>query len=536
MIKEITAQSVKKYLKITKIDTDTTKLTEIQQGVLHHLIEATKRIKELYLIQKAPESRSIIKKLKEEKKRELLEIFYIMNGGFNEFDGTYFVEGYEKTSKCGFYPKDLTIEEWDLFYKEHPNLQEELSSPYTVVVRDSEGDLQAVKYCEYYKEELEEIADLLYKAGETTDNFYLKSFLNAQANAFLTNNFEESDIRWIQLAGNTIEPLIGAHEFYDDKFLGYKTSFTSFISIKNELQLQKMNTLLKMVDTLQTILPVPTNYKRNKVEKQSQIVIVDVLYCSGDGRGPVITAAFNLPNSQKIRSEFGAKKVILHNIIKAKFESVMQEISLSLLGETDGKKVSFSSYFNHIILHEISHGLGISLIKNEEGELHDVSYYLKEQYTIIEETKADVMGIYLQFYLIKQCILADSTITESLFTYIIGLIRSIRFGKENAHGIANVIQWNFLMQENAIMVSSENLKISIDLHKIEKSIEKLLTLILTIQGEGNYELAKSFIEKHSKTTPILNEIQNKISDLPIDILPYFTFVGEKEPLTEKGEE
>lgn len=527
--KEISAASLKKYLKVTKIEADTSHLSESQKNVLGYLIEATKHIQDLYMIQRSRENAKIIESLKEQKKLSLLKIFYVMAGGINEFDNTVFIKDYVRHEGGGFYPEDLTIEEWNKWLEDHPEDEEDFCSPYTVIVRDENGGLAAVKYCDYYRDKLVLIADMLYEAGEAAENFYLKSFLNAQANAFYTNNFEEADIRWIQLENNSIEPLIGAYEYYDDRFLGYKTSFTSFITIKNELQLHKIQQILKLTDTLQSLLPVPGNYKKNKVERKSQLMIVDVIYSAGDGRGPVVTAAFNLPNSQKIRAEFGAKKIIMHNVVKAKFDSVMLLIADVVFGERDKEKVAFAAYFNHIILHEISHGLGIGMIKDDDGELHDVSHYLKDLYSVIEEAKADVMALFLLFYLIKQGILADCNITELIFTYLAGILRSIRFGQHNPHGIASMIQWNFLVGEGAILIlQDEPLNITADLRKMEMATEKLLTLLLTIQGEGNYEMANSLIERFGKSSAIISDFIGKMKDFPIDILPYFPFVGETE--------
>lgn len=532
--KEISVSSLKKYLKVTKIEADTSHLSESQKNVLSYLIEATKYIQDLYMVQRSPQNAKIIESLREQKKDSLLKIFYIMAGGVNEFDNTVFIKDYVQHDVCGFYPEDLTIEEWNEWLKNHPEDEDDFCSPYTVIVRDENGGLIARKYSDYYRDKLVMIAHMLYDAGDATENFYLKSFLNAQANAFITNNFEEADIRWIQLENNSIEPLIGAYEYYDDRFLGYKTSFTSFITIKNEVQLHKTQQILKLTDTLQSLLPVPENYKKNKVERKSQLTIVDVIYSAGDGRGPVVTAAFNLPNSQKIRAEFGAKKIIMHNVIKAKFDSIMLPIADVVFGERDKEKIAFNAYFNHIILHEISHGLGIGMIKDDDGELRDVSYYLKDLYSVIEEAKADVMGLYLLFYLIKQGFLTDCNITELIFTYLTGMLRSIRFGQNNHHGIANIIQWNFLVEEGAILkLQDSSLSITADLRKMEMAIEKLLTLLLTIQGEGNYEMADSFIKKYEKPSVVVEDFIKKMKDLPIDILPYFPFAGETEPFQDE---
>lgn len=531
MFKELTANDLMRKLKVTKIQPDISHLTDNQKQVIEHLVAVAGIIKELFIFQKDPSYIRLLEEIDSVGNPDLKKIFYLMNGAYNEFDDTFFIQGAERCQKSGFYPDDLTKEEWDDFIINNPQLKEQFISPYTVIQRDKKGGLLAVPYSEYYKKYLSKSSKLLYKAAEYADNFYVKSYINALANAFVTNDFTEADIRWIQLTDNDIEPLLGPHEFYEDKFLGYKAAFTAFIAIKNRVQFKKLEILLKMSESIQSILPVPINYKRNKIEKLSQIVVVDLIYATGDGSGPIQTAAFNLPNSQKIRNEFGGKKVFFHNIIQAKFDSVMKGLSGILLGENDDDKVTFSAYFNHILLHEISHGLGIGLIKDDKGGFYSVSYFLKELYSVIEETKADVMGMFALFYLIKQCIIVDTNFIESSMTYVVSLLRGIRFGKDNAHGISSVMQWNYLVRDGALIVNESTLKISIDLHKIEKTIEKMLTVILTIQGEGDYEKCKVFIDDLSVSGDILNEIINKIDAVPVDVLPYYPLVGEKEPFT-----
>ena len=224
-------------------------------------------------------------------------------------------------------------------------IKESFLSSWTTIVRDEDG-LKAIPYSEHYKDYAEKIADILFKAASYADNFSVKSYINAQANAFLSNDFDEADIRWLQLEDNDIESLITAAEFYEDRFLGYKTSFTSFVAVKNRDEFKKINLIKKLLDTFQQKLPIPPHYKKTKRGSISQIQVVNLVYCGGDARGPIQTAAFNLPNSQKIRQEFGSKKVLIYNIMEAKFNSIMANIAKKVLSENDLTKVTFHSYFN----------------------------------------------------------------------------------------------------------------------------------------------------------------------------------------------
>ena len=382
-------------------------------------------------------------------------------------------------------------------------------------------------YSEAYKEYLIRASEILKDAAQYADNYSLKSYLSAQANAFVTNDFFEADIRWIQLSGNDIVPLLGAYEYYEDKFLGYKTSFTGLIGVKNRNEINKLSHIIKMLDILQSKLPIPEHYKKQKRGSISEIEIVDLLYNSGDSRCPIPTAAFNLPNSHKIRSEFGSKKVLLYNIMKAKYDSVLMPIAEVILTKKDQAKATFTSYFNYILMHEISHELGISFVKNSSGESKEVSFFLKDLYTVIEEAKADVMGIFLMIFLQKQNIITETSYTDICIVYLINLIRAIRFGVENPHGLASLIQINFLIEEGVFLQEADK-KLSVDFHKFEKNLERLLTIILTLQGEGDYGKTSDFIKDYSKMNKDVKKYLDLVKKLPVDILPWYPKAGEKK--------
>ncbi|OHD26660.1 MAG: hypothetical protein A2Y34_11670 [Spirochaetes bacterium GWC1_27_15] len=453
-----------------------------------------------------------------------------MSGPFDQLnDNNSFIEGIEKTDKGGFYPENLTKERFEEFLTKNPDKKDSLISPYTVIV-EKKDNLVAIPYSEYYKAYLSKASEVLFDAANYAENFTVKSYLQAYANAFLTNDFHEADIRWLQLENNDIESLIGPHEFYEDRFLGYKASFTCFVAVKNREEFKKLTLIQKLLDKFQENLPIPDYYKKIKRGSISQIQIVNLLFASGDARGAIQTAAFNLPNSQKIRSLFGSKKILIYNIMEAKFNSIMKKISDKLLDDKDKSKVTFASYFNFILMHEISHELGIGFVKDDNGNLYEISYYLKDLYTVIEEAKADVMGMFLLIYLVKEYFLTDCSFVEISTTYLIGLLRSMRFGKENAHGLASIIQWNYLKKEGVIVPSKNGISLSLDLHKFEKIIENILTVILTLQGEGDYEKTKEFIDEYSYMDSSLTNYIEDINTLAIDVYPYFPFAGEEEPI------
>ncbi len=521
--------TIKNKIIFTEIDFNFSTLNEDEKKIIHYLVECANIIQDIFYIQKYKNNLLLKEEIKKIDIPYLNEYFEIMSGPFDVYnDNEPYIEEINGeriyfNPRANFYPSDLTIDEWNETLQKKPELKKDFLSPYTVIVREN-NELKPVKYSEYYKDYLEKANHILLKAGEYAKNFSLQSYLQAQANGFLNNDFYEADIRWLQLEDNLIEPLIGAHEFYEDKFLGYKAAFTSFIGLRRDNENKRVQFIEKIFDKLQSLLPIPEFYKKTKRGSQSKIQVIDLIYSTGDAKGAFQTIAFNLPNSQKIKTEFGSKKVLLYNIIKEKFEKILIPISKKLLTEKEILRLTFAANFNIILFHEISHELGIYFVKDSNGSMNEVSYYLKDLYSIIEETKADIMGIYFLFYLIKECFISDCSFIEVGTTYLMHLFRTIRFGKESAHCISSIIQWNFLRKEGIFINVGEN-KFSIDLHKFEKVIENFLSIILNLQMEGNYEKTKNFIDRYSIIDDELNSVINSLKDIPIDIYPIFKLKG-----------
>ncbi len=527
-------KNLTKLLSPVEINPDISDLTETEQIVVQKLIVVSKIFNEIFFEQKMVGNLEIYKKVKELGDEDLSLFYKVMQGPFDVLnDNKPFIEGVKKSEMASFFPEDLTDNEWEaqisMLKKNNPEQLEQFLSPYTIIVRNESGQLEAVPYTEVYKQKLTEASDILYEISKICENITEREYYRALSNSCLTNDFNDANIRWLQLENNNIESVLGPQELYEDKFLGLKASFTSFISVKNKHEFKKLDMILQLLDVLQSNLPMLDCYKKKKPTMSSQILVVNLLYNAGDARGPVQTAAFNLPNSHKVKSEFGSKKVLLYNIMEAKFNEIMLPISQMIMDDKNLDKISYPAYFNFILMHEIGHELGVSFIRDKDGNLCEVSHYLKDLYSVIEEAKADLIGMFSLNYLIKNGFINDCTRIEACNTYLAGLFRSMRFGSENAHCVANIIQFNYLLEQRAIIKleeRDEKFTYSIDLLKFDKSIEQLLTIILTLQAAGDYDKANDFIEQYSVINDDLKQTISLFTDIPIDILPKFMITDE----------
>ena len=521
---------IKNKLVVVKIEPDISSLTNNQKLIIDKYIECAKIIDKIFLLQKYEKSLELYEEIKSLNDKRIENYYRIMQGPFDQFnDNKPYIKGIEYTPHAAFYPNDLRVNEFNDFLKCKQDKKQDFISPYTVIRWDGTG-LVAINYSDYYSKYLKEASDILFYIASIAGNFTQKNFTTKLGEAFLNNNFYDADIAWLKLDENEIEPLIGPHEFYEDRFLGYKSSFTAFVTIKNRKESEKVSMIKKLIDKFQDILPIPAHYKKVKRGEISAIEVVNLLFCGGDGRSPIQTSAFNLPNSHHIRANYGSKKILLYNIMEEKFNALYGKLASHFLDEKIAENITFAANFNFILLHEVSHELGINFIKDSDGKQYEITYFLKDLYSTIEETKADIMGIFLLFYLVKECYISDCSVAEIANTYIIGLIRSMRFGKENAHGKAAIIQWNYLNEKEVIYVNNVNgsVKLTTNLRKFEKIFEEILTIILTFQAEGDYEKTKIFIDKYSEIGDVLKKMLYEIEDLPIDILPYFPLAGEDE--------
>ena len=446
---------------------------------------------------------------------ELLEKFLQHAGPFDRTDHNKpFITGHAKPKGAGFYPDDLTKQAWNEWLAAHPEDEQTFESPYTIIRRDATGNLYATPYHAAYEEAVTKVATHLRQASMLTTNEKLKDYLDKRATAFLTDDYYESDLAWMDLDG-ALDVVIGPYEVYEDELNGLKTAYEGFIGLVDEDETKKLKHLETIAATLEADLPIQ-EAEHHERGKHSPIKIVNLLYSSGDGKAGIHFTAFNLPNDERVRQAKGSKKVLLRNVAQGKFNACWQPITQRLLNDEIRKHCTFDAYFTHILLHEISHGLGPGIITKDEKET-TVNACLKETYPFLEEAKADILGVHNAFVLAKRGIFTDAAAMDILITFIAGIFRSIRLGINEAHGGANMVTYNELEDAGAVKIAEGQLVI--DAAKTKEALTTLLEKILTIQGTGDYAAAKTLLETQNTIRPHIQTILESLADLPIDIKP-----------------
>ncbi|MDD3558828.1 MAG: peptidase [Melioribacteraceae bacterium] len=507
----------------TEIKYDESLLNDNQKEVINKLFEAAKIIDEIFLNQvyhKNLELKNELRNSSNPQDKQLLEYFNIMFGPFDRLDHNKPFYGNEQKPKgANFYPPDMTKEEFENWIKNHPEDEDAFTSEFTVIRRDGDK-LKAIPYTEYYKPQLTQIITLMNEAAEYADNPSLKNYLITRAKAFETNDYFESDMAWMDLKNHAIEIIIGPYEVYEDELFNYKAAYECFLTIVDPKETAKLEKFASYLTEMEENLPLPDEHKNFERGSESPIVVVQEIFSAGDTKAGVQTLAFNLPNDERVRAAKGSKKVMLKNIHEAKFEKLLFPIAEKVLREEDLKYVTFDGFFNHTLMHEMSHGIGPGFIK-VDGRDTEVKKELKETYSKLEECKADILGMFNNIYMIEKGVFPREFEKEIWATFLAGVFRSVRFGINEAHGGGTAIIYNYLLENGGYEFDETSQTVSVNYEKIYPALKNLANKILIIQATGNYEEAKNTISKYGIESPSMKILIEKLKELPVDINPQF---------------
>ncbi|MBI4402700.1 MAG: hypothetical protein HY537_00985 [Deltaproteobacteria bacterium] len=504
---------------------DTSRLAEGDKKALDKIIQAAKLLDAIYLRQVWAGNVELKKKLEVNKSRtgqKLLHYFRQNVGPWSRLDGNeVFVSGApkEKPKGAGFYPEGMSKEEFENWTKTLSSADKEKATGFFWTIRrNQDGTLTTVPYSKEYREFLEPAAKLLKEAAEHTPNKTLKKYLTLRAEAFLSDNYYDSDVAWMDLDA-PIDVTIGPYETYEDELFGYKAAFEAFVTLRNEQESAKLVKFSHLLQEIENNLPIDNRYKNPKLGALAPIRVVDQVYSSGEARRGVATIAFNLPNDEKVIKEKGSKRVMLKNAQEAKFQKILLPIAKKLLDKKEVGEVKFEPFFTHILMHELMHGLGPQNI-NVAGNKTTVRKELKELYSAIEEAKADITGLYAMQYLMDKGVIEQSMQDSMYLTFLASSFRSVRFGVGEAHGKGMALQFNYLAEKGAFTVGKDG-RYAVNRTNIKEAVKNLTHEILTLEAEGSYVKAKAMLDKYGSLRPDMQKALKQLHDIPVDIELHF---------------
>ncbi|KPH60730.1 Zn-dependent hydrolase [Pseudoalteromonas neustonica] len=491
------------------LTTDLSHLSTNQQAMVAKLIDASKIMDDLFWRQAFGEDKAVfLAKINDPKVQKFADINY---GPWDRLNGDQvFLSGYEeKSAGAQFYPADMTKEELNNSSVTDKN------GLYSIIKRDENGKLYSVAYSIEYAQALEKTASLLREASKLADDKEFANYLNLRADALLNDEYQASDFAWMDMKNNPIDVVIGPIETYEDQLFGSRAAFESYVLVKDLAWSERLAKFAAFLPELQKDLPVDAKYKQEVPGSDADLNAYDVVYYAGHSNAGSKTIAINLPNDEQVQLEKGTRRLQLKNAMRAKFDKILVPIAQQLIVPEQRKHITFDAFFANTMFHEVAHGLGI---KNTITNKGTVRQSLQEHASALEEGKADILGLYMVEQLLKKGEITEGTLEDYYTTFMAGIFRSVRFGASSAHGKANMIRFNFFAQEGAFSKNEQGLY-SVNMEKMGLAMAKLSSLILTLQGDGDYQKVDQLIATHGDIKTELAKDLEKLSqaNIPVDV-------------------
>ncbi|MCB2195320.1 MAG: Zn-dependent hydrolase [Bacteroidetes bacterium] len=492
-----------------ELTADLSHLSENQKEMIGYLLEISQLMDDIFWKQVYGDKEELFASISDPAVKEFVKINYGPWEMLNNFEP--FVEGFgEIPPEVNYYPKDMTKEEFEAFEAE------DKTSLYTLVKRDENGDLYTVPYHEAYKEETDKAVELLKKAAALAEDEGFKKYLELRAEALATDEYYESDVAWMEMKTNDIDFVVGPIENYRDALFGYKAAHEAFILIKDQEWSKKLDHFAAFLPQFQKDLPVPAEYKSETPGSDSDLGAYDAVYYAGDCNAGSKTIAINLPNDEKVRLDKGSRKLQLKNSMKAKFDKILVPISDILIDESQRKHIKFDAFFENTMFHEVAHGLGMGSTIDGSQTVREA---LQSYYTSIEEGKADILGLFIVTKLYEMGELSSGEVMDNFVTFMAGIFRSARFSAASAHGKANMMRFYYFQEKGAFTRNEETGTYKVDFEKMKVAMNELTEKILIIQGDGDFEAAKAWVEADGKIKETLQKDLDRVNaaGIPRDI-------------------
>ena len=492
-----------------RLNADLSHLSQNQKQLVAKLIEASQLMDEVFWKQSVGSSDSVLATAANSAEQAYMAINY---GPWDRLAADEpFVAGVSvKPAGAMFYPADMTKAEF-----EAANLPDK-KSQYTLIKRNANGSLYTVPYHREYAAEVTQAAKLLEQAADLAEDKQFANYLRLRAEALRTDEYQASDMAWMDMKNNPIDVVIGPIETYEDQLFGYKAAHEAYVLIKDMEWSQRLARYANLLPSLQESLPVPAAYKREKPGTDADLNAYDVVYYAGDSNAGSKTIAINLPNDEQVQLEKGSRRLQLKNAMQAKFDKIMKPIANKLIVEEQQKLVTYDAFFANTMFHEVAHGLGIKNTINNKGTVREA---LKEHASALEEGKADVLGVHMILQLLENGELEGSR-EEYLTTFMAGIFRSIRFGSSSAHGKANLIRFNYFEERGAFAKEASSSRYKVNFDNFTSAVNELSKDILVLQGNGDYQGVQNFIATYAVAGPELSADLAELNEanIPADIV------------------
>ncbi|MBX6331577.1 MAG: Zn-dependent hydrolase [Gemmatimonadaceae bacterium] len=504
-----------RYTTVT-LAVDTAGLTANERQMIPLLIDAARAMDPIYWKEAAGDRDSILRSIPDTATRRLAQINY---GPWDRLDNDapFVAEAGTKPPGANLYPRDMTKAELDSAAATSKAYGDSLRSLYTLVRRDSTGRLVAIPYSKAFAAESRLAATKLREAAGLAEDPGLRRYLDARAQALLTDDYRPSDLAWMDMKHNRLDIVIGPIETYEDHLFGYKAAHEAYVLIKDMAWSQRLAKYTKLLPALQRGLPVSAAYKKETPGTASDLNAYNVVYYAGQANAGAKTIAINLPNDEQVQLQKGTRRLQLENVIQAKFDKILQPIAAVLIDSAQLRRINFNAFFENTMFHEVAHGLGIKHTIDGKGTVRAA---LKERASALEEEKADILGLHMVRALNARGELGDEDVSDNYVTFLASLFRSVRFGASDAHGRANIVSFNFLEQHGAFARDSATGTYHVDLAKMPAALDTLAATILRLQGDGDYAGVGAFYEKYGTISPTLQHDLDRIATkgIPVDVV------------------
>jgi hypothetical protein len=499
-------------------------LSAREQQLVHRLVEACGYLESIYWRQSDPEGLTLYQSLASSRNRrdvELRRYLWINASRFDLIDENRPFVGTEPMPPArGFYPDDLTRDQVELYVKQHPEQKTAIYNQFTIV-RWQQEKLEAVPYHIAFRGFLESAAKALRAAALLSGDASFAKFLRLRADALLSDDYFPSDLAWLELKNPKFDIIFAPYETYLDGLLGVKGSYGAAVLVRNERESQKLELFKKYVPEIQDALPLAAEDRPSKHGLETPMEVMDAPFRAGDLTHGYQAVADNLPNDPRVHEQKGSKKIFFKNFMDARVNYIILPVARKLMEPEQAAKVSGEGYLQTTIMHEICHGLGPAFARNAAGRV-EIREAIGHQFSGLEEAKADVTGMFALRWLVDHGALPKEKLEEYYASYVGGIFRTVRFGTAEAHGQAEMMEFNYLSERGAIRRNASG-RYVIDYEKMPGAMADLTKELLEIEATGDRSRAENWFAKYATMPEELKTSLEAVSDVPVDLDPVFSF-------------